>query len=925
MSSTAAAAAATPFPEGTITFLFTDIEGSTRLWEAYPEAMRAAVARHDDVMREAIATNGGVVVKTVGDAFCAAFSTAPDALSAALSAQRGLRAEKWPHLPSPIRARVALYTGVAELRDGDYYGQAPNRVARLLSAAHGGQTLLSASTQELIRDHLPPGSSVKDLGEHRLRDLSRPERVYQLLHPDLPDDFAAIRSLDTLPNNLPRQVTSFIGREKEMADVKRLLGATALLTIVGTGGSGKTRLAQQVGADLLPEYTDGVWLAELAPLSDPALVPQTIAATLGVREEPGRTITQTLAEYLKSRRLLLLLDNAEHLLAACAPLAGALMRACPDLRLMVTSREGLGIAGETTYRIPSLSLPDPRIDRTPESLSQYEAVRLFIDRAAAVQPAFAVTNQNAPAVAQLCHRLDGIPLAIELAAARVRALSVEQIAARLDDRFRLLTGGSRTALPRQQTLRALIDWSYDLLSDSECVLLRRLSVFSGGWALEASEKVCADAPAGVEKPDALAPAGMVEEWEVIDLLTGLVDKSLVVYEEKGGAARYRLLETVRQYAADKLTESGEREAFRSRHRDYFLSVVQEARAKMEGPEAVATLDCLETEHDNLRAALDWAAQDASSEGGETGLLMASSLQRFWEVRGYLNEGRERLRVALSHPATMHTANRARGDALSGAGNLARNQGDYAAAKALHEESLSVRRAIDDRTGMMASLNNLGNVATAQGDYAAASALLEEALALSRELGNPNVEAVILLNVGFARLRQDHYEEAWRLLEAARLLCETLGKTITLLHVYGVMGDAARKQGDRTNARLRYRDCLRLCREVGDRAVTANVLENLADGVARPDAAAETQAAVDGSEQVRAVELLGAASALRERLNLQPDAQEKEEVERIGRALMAALGEMSFLSAFMRGREMGWEQAIEYALSEGEPAAGSEPE
>lgn len=480
-------------PTGTVTFLFTDIEGSTTHWDRYEDAMRPALRRHDAILREALATHNGFNFKNIGDAFCAVFATAPDALQAALQAQRILTAEPWQGVgPNGIRVRMALHTGAAEMRDNDYFGPPLNRVARLLSIGHGGQVLLSQPVFELVRDHLPVGAELRDMELHRLKDLGRPEHVYQLLTSDLPSDFPALKSLEYWPNNLPQQTTSFIGREKEVGEIKSLLGKTRLLTLTGAGGAGKTRLGLQVAADLLESEENGVFLAEFAPLSDPTLVGQTVAQALDVREEANRPITQTLTDFLKPKKLLLLFDNCEHVLNDAARLADALLRACPGVRILASSREGLNILGEMTYRVPSLSLPDPKKPQTVESLTQYEAVRLFIERAQAAQPSFAVTNQNAPAVAQLCHRLDGIPFAIELAAARVRALSVEQISARLDDRFRLLTGGSRTALPRQQTLRAMIDWSYDLLSDDEKTLLRRLSVFAGGWTLEAAEAVCAD-------------------------------------------------------------------------------------------------------------------------------------------------------------------------------------------------------------------------------------------------------------------------------------------------------------------------------------------------------------------------------------------------------------------------------------------------
>jgi class 3 adenylate cyclase len=427
-------------PSGTVTFLFTDIEGSTTLWDAYPEAMRLALARHDALLREAIEDHNGYVFKTIGDAFCAAFGIAPDALNAALAAQQRLHAEVWPE-PIALKVRMALHTGAAEVRDNDYFGPPLNRVARLLSAGHGGQTLLSDVASDLCADTLPPSVTLLNLGTHSLRDLGRRETVFQLHHPALPADFPSLKTLDSLPNNLPSQLTAFIGREKEIQEGKSLLAKSRLLTLTGSGGSGKTRLALQVAADVLEGYADGVWLVELAALSDPGLVASSVAQTLGIKEQPGQKVQQTLLEGLKGKALLLLLDNCEHLLAACAQLTAALLRYCPQVRVLATSREGLGIGGEQTYRVPSLTSPDPKQKATPQSLSQYESVQLFLDRACFHKPDFAVTSANAPALAQLCYHLDGIPLAIELAAARIRSLPVEEINLRLDNRFRLLTGG----------------------------------------------------------------------------------------------------------------------------------------------------------------------------------------------------------------------------------------------------------------------------------------------------------------------------------------------------------------------------------------------------------------------------------------------------------------------------------------------------
>ncbi len=475
-------------PTGTVTFLFTDIEGSTRLWEQFPEAMQTALTRHDVLLRGIVESHGGGVIKSTGDGLHAVFNRATEGLAATLACQQALAGEVWTGLPSPLRVRMGLHTGESELRDDDYFGSTLNRAARLMSIAAGGQALLSSATTELVLDQLPQGVVLQDLGEHRLKDLTRPEHVFQLSSPGLPTDFPPLRSLNTLPNNLPVQLTSFIGREDEMAEAKRLLATTRLLTLTGPGGTGKTRLSLQVAADVLDVFPDGAWLAELAPLSDPVLVSQTVASVLGVREQPGRPLVDTLIDYLRAKSLLLILDNCEHLIEACDQLVTSLLSACPRLKILPSSREALGIAGETTYRVPSLSLPDAR-HSTPEALMQCEAVHLFVERAQAVQPRFALTSRNLNATIQICRRLDGIPLALELAAARLRLFTVEQIAARLDDRFRLLTGGSRSALPRHQTLEALIDWSYDLLPEPEREALRRLSVFAGGWTFDAAEAI----------------------------------------------------------------------------------------------------------------------------------------------------------------------------------------------------------------------------------------------------------------------------------------------------------------------------------------------------------------------------------------------------------------------------------------------------
>ncbi|HEV2460102.1 MAG TPA: hypothetical protein VGS80_17225, partial [Ktedonobacterales bacterium] len=528
---------------------------------------------HDALLLAAIAAHSGRAVDTAGDGCFVVFARAPDAVAAAAQAQRDLATFPWP-AGTMLRARMGLHTGTAQVVGERYVGLDVHRAARIAAAGHGGQVLLSAATRELVEDTLPDGASLRDLGARGLKDLQRPEHLFQLVLPDLLADFPPLNALDGNAHNLPFELTSFVGRERELAELQALLLARRLLTLTGPGGTGKTRLALHLAADVVEAFTDGVWLVELAPLADPRLVPHTVAAVLGVREQPGRAMLDVLVDALRPKTLLLLLDNCEHLIATCAQLADTLLRAAPSLHILVSSREVLGIAGETVYRVPSLPLPAPVQPRQPhalDALAQNDCVRLFAERAAAASPGFRLTAKNAPAIAQIGRRLDGIPLALELAAARTRVLPPEQIVARLDDRFRLLTGGSRTALPRHQTLLALIEWSYELLTEAERVLLRRLSVFAGGWSLEAAQAVGGDG---------LGEAGE----EVLETLAHLADKSLVDVEEAMEAAegRYRLLETIRQYAHDKLLASGEAERVRHRHLEYFVRFAEQAEPHLRG-------------------------------------------------------------------------------------------------------------------------------------------------------------------------------------------------------------------------------------------------------------------------------------------------------------------------------------------------------
>jgi predicted ATPase/DNA-binding winged helix-turn-helix (wHTH) protein/Tfp pilus assembly protein PilF len=729
-------------------------------------------------------------------------------------------------------------------------------------------------------------------------------------------------------STLPEALTSFIGRERELAEIKRLLPGKRLLTLVGAGGVGKTRLALQFAAELVDAdaYRDGVWLVELAPVADPALVPQAVATVLGLKEQPGKSLTQTLIEYLASKHLLLLVDNAEHLLAACAQLADALLRQCPHIVLLATSREGLGIAGELTYRVPSLSMPDPRQHTTPEQLSQYESIRLLVERARLQLPHFTVTDQNAPALASVCYRLDGIPLALELAAARMRSMSVEEVDRRLDHRFSLLKGGSRTAPTRQQTLRSLIDWSYDLLHEAEKALLCRLSVFAGGWTLAAAEAVCDGE--GVEKED------------VLDILTSLGDKSLVGTEERSGATRYGLLETVRQYARDQLREGGDVTQWRSRHLAHFIAVAEEAEPQLRGADQQAWLDQLETEHDNLRSALGWSAAAGGDDAG--GLRLAGALCRFWSVRGYLGEGRGWVSGLLA-AATGRQAAAARAKALNGAGGLARHQGDNAAARALFEQSLAIYRELGDRQRIAFSLNNLGVVADDQGDYPAARALHEESLAIQRELGDKWSIAMSLHNLGVLASDQGDHRAARALHEESLAIRRELGDWQGIGDSLNSLGSSASEQGDYAAARALFEESLAIQRELGDRqsmALSLSALGNVASaqgdnasaralheetltiyrelgdrrGIARSLVGlAYVAFALAGPG--RAARIWAGAERLRETIGEKLPPSDCAGYDRQIAAARAAIGDdATFDLAWQEGRAMTLERAIEYALN-----------
>ena len=735
---------------GLVTFLFTDIEGSSRLWETDPERMRPALARHDALVRGAVARHHGTVVKMLGDGVHAAFDDPRDAIEAILELQLAMSAT-----PNDgglmLKIRSGLNCGAVERRDGDFFGSAVNRAARIMSVSHGGQVLLSQSVVALLVDRMPGDAALRDLGLVRLRDLTSPEHVYQLLHPRLRQDFPALRSLEATPNNLPQQVTTFIGRDRELAEVRRLFATTRLLTLLGAGGIGKTRVALHAAAEVLDEHPDGVWFVDLAPQSDPLLVPQLVASALGVKEDPGHTVTDALAAYVKDKRILIVLDNCEHLLYACAELATALLRAGARLKILAASREALRIAGETTFPIPALAVPDARAKLSTETLQHYEATRLFIERATAANHSFEPTDRNAAAIVDICRRLDGIPLAIELAAARVRALPVETIDARLSDRFRLLAGGDQTARPRQQTLRALIDWSYDLLTEPEKALLRRLSVFAGGWTLEAAEAICT--------------GGGLDETDILLLLTNLIDKSLVAIDAEG--SRYRLLETVREYARGRLDAAGEGDDVRARHLEYFVKFAETARSSFHGAEYGRWLARLDLDRENVLAASAWSV----NAGGEPALRLNCAMGTYWFARG-LTEFGLRLATETLTRADTRARTRARANALFEAGWQCCHLGRYDDAQRWLEESLDIGRELEDARHVSKVLQPLGLASFGRGDVTAARAYLEEAVGSAKALGEKR-EIAAALN-GLAQLHRvdselDEAEPLYR--EAVQLFRE----------------------------------------------------------------------------------------------------------------------------------------------------------
>jgi predicted ATPase len=890
--------------------------------------MSAALARHDEIIESLVAQHSGSVVRPrgEGDSRFAVFGRPSDAISAACAIQVALTREQWA-LAEPLRVRMAVHTGEGEVRMGDYYGPAVNHCARLRAAAYGGQVLVSTVTVDLVREALASDVGLRDLGEHQLKDLEQPEHIWQLMHPELPADFPPLSLERPSNHNLPHQLSSLVGREQAVVELRHLLVNARLLTLTGPGGIGKTRLALAVAETLLPDYTNGVWLVELASLSSAALVPPTVAATLGVRES-NRPLIDQLTEVLRSKALLLVLDNCEHVIGACAELCQRLLQSGRNLQILATSREPLGVMGEAVWRVPGLAFPAVGVPDTFHTQPETEAMQLFTQRAVAVDPRFHI-GDHTPAVADVCRQLDGIPLAIELAAARITALTPEQIAERMSDRFRLLVSGSRTAARRQQTLRATVDWSYDLLTESERTLFNRLSVFAGGCTLEAVEVVCADAE----------QHGQIDGQDVLDLVARLVNRSLVVAERIGSTARYGISGTLRHYAAERLREAGEETRVRNSLIDWCLAFAESAQPGLLGPDQTAWLARLEREHDNFRSALLWTLENPRD--AELGLRLAGELYPLWWHHDHLTEGRALLAHALDRDSALAISSasgaRARVRALIGAGVLARSQSDYRAADQMFTASVSLARELNDipavadalfwlgsnayfladeqraqtssdesltlwrqlrnPLGMSHALGTLARLAWARGDDQQTKKLLEERLRYAREARATREIAAVLVDLGILAYEQGDSNKAAELLASSyRGFRELDAPTMTawaLVHLARV----SRIQGDLLNAELQYGESMTLFKNVG---ATWGMLACL-EGVAG--------LALATGKPERAVRLFGCVASVRENIGLPLTGRIATRFEGALARLRSTLGARRFEAEWQAGRTLSLDDAV----------------
>jgi predicted ATPase/DNA-binding SARP family transcriptional activator len=904
----------------TVTLLFTDIEGSTRMAQRLGDRYAEMLATHHALLRSAFNAHGGLEVDAAGDGFFVAFKRARDAVLAAVDAQHALGAHRWADGDS-VRVRIGIHTGEPQRDAGGFVGVDVHRASRICAAAWGGQILVSQSTRDLVAGDLADLALV-DLGQHRLKDLSHEVQVYQVTASGLIATFPPIRSLDTQHGNLPRQLTSFVGRQREIAEIKTLLQGNQLMTLSGPGGVGKTRLALRVAADLVDEFTDGAWLVDLAGLGDPALVPNALASAMHVQHD-GTHILEVLVGHLRDRAALFVLDNCEHLVEACAATSEHVLRASPRVKILATSRESLGAEGEVVYRVASLQVPDPQ-QTALDVVRDAEAVRLFVERAVQSRPAFALTEQNASTVVSICQKLDGIPLAIELAAALVNALPLDRIASRLNDRFRLLTGGRRTALPRQQTLRAALDWSHDLLSEPERALLRRLSVFPASFSIDAAESVCA--------------GGGLDPADVFELLARLIDKSLVLVAPGGGDARYRLLETIRHYSRERLVAAGEIDELRDRHLATFRDTVDRIAADIMGPDQVRSLDAIADETDNIRAALAWS--ESAPGRVEEGLRLLIAMRWYLFMREPLPEWLDWFKRLL--PLADGVAPAVRMWALSSAGMLSWRLDEYPNADSWLRESRELARAAGDQAAEAMAVHFLAHVVETQGDYPGALVLFREEMEIIDRLGSTWWHAKALHCHGLALLRSGHKDEAAEMLDESLRLSRAAGDTWLLGHGLSGVARVAVDRGDYERAKSLLVESLDLgvaIRDTSRIATTKTLMGEIAVSEAsyhrarglfgesiryfwkQHDRASATQmlehfaeVAVHQEQPERAARLLGAAASFRELIGFPLRPIDRPILDRITTAARSQLGDIAFEAALARGRGMSLDQAVEYALA-----------
>jgi predicted ATPase/DNA-binding SARP family transcriptional activator len=882
-------------PTGTVTFLFTDIEGSTKLAQAYSEKWENLRSRHHTILRNAVESNNGFVFQSIGDAFCTAFHTVRDGFQAALDAQRKLQAENWGK--TSIKVRMGLHTGAAEVNGNEYLGYLTLvRVQRVMSAAHGGQILVSNTCAELLHGELQGEITLRDMKEYLLKDLPKPERLWQIVASDIQQDFPPLQLPLAVQNNLPVPLTSFVGREKEVKEIARLLSSSRLITLTGPGGVGKTRLAIQTAHDSIKTFKDGVFWVGFVGLSDENLIPQEIAQSLNMREISTEPMIETLKTYLKSKDILIVLDNCEHLIRSCAQHTEQLLGACPKLKILATSRERLDLFNETTWNVPSLPLPEMQQALSLKQLKEFASIQLFVERARNVKSDFVLTEQNASSIAQICNRLDGIPLAIELASARIKLLSVDEIASRLSDRFSLLTSGTRTAQPRQQTLRAVIDWSHDLLTEPERILFRRLAVFAGGFTLDAVEVVCS---AGMKRSD------------ILDLLGRLVDKSLVVVETDSvlNETRYRLLETIRQYARIKLEEIGEVPDITEQHLNFFASFASQAEKKLYGKEGSVWFLRLEKEIDNLRAAMYWPVSMAQTNQHKSQsihnkqLLIVGSLDMFWETRYRIEILQALEKMLASTKPNEPTIEKAK--ALSVGGFLLLSLHKFSEARVYLDESIDIAEKLADLFTLAQSLGFLGWTFDFLGEYDHAKTSLERSVTIARSLGEESeyIAARSLSLLGDIPFWQGKLFEARQIYEEAISFLREIHDRNMLTYPLRRLGYICLREGDVDQAIAWFGESLEINHEIGHFPGMCACLAGLA-------AANLAKKNFDKSAM-----LCGYVENLLERIGAPFFFIDTVEYDRTVSQLKRVIAEKAFAVAWSKGRTMTMEQAILYALED----------